>query len=156
MARLAGAEVAILGLDADTDRLKIAGTYGCEALVGDATHWAMQTDGFGVDCVIDAAGVSATLMIAMELVRPKGHITKVGWGKQPLDCSLDPLVQKNITLQGSFSHNWPIWEKVITLLASKRLDVAPIIGGVWGLTDWKEAFESMHSGKVVKSILKPN
>lgn len=156
VARLSGAEVAVLGLEADRDRLKIVGAYGCEGLLGDATEWARQTDGFGVDCVIDAAGVSATLKIAMELVRPNGHITKVGWGKQPLNCSLDQLVQKNITLQGSFSHNWPIWEKVISLLASGSLDVGPIIGGVWGLTDWKEAFESMHSGKVVKSILKPN
>jgi L-iditol 2-dehydrogenase len=37
-------------------------------------------------------------------------------------------VQKNITLQGSFSHNWPIWERVIALLASGDLDVRPIIG----------------------------
>ena len=155
VARLCGAEVAVVGLASDRERLKIAEEYGCEGLVGDATNWARKTDGFGVDCVIDAAGVSATLQIAMDLVRPNGQITKVGWGKQPLDCSLDPLVQKNITLQGSFSHNWPVWEKVITLLASGRLDVTPIIGGVWGLENWKDAFESMHSGKVVKSILKP-
>lgn len=155
VARLCGAEVAVVGLASDRERLKIAEEYGCEGLVGDATTWARKTDGFGVDCVIDAAGVSATLQIAMDLVRPNGQITKVGWGKQPLDCSLDPLVQKNITLQGSFSHNWPVWEKVITLLASGRLDVTPIIGGVWGLENWKDAFESMHSGKVVKSILKP-
>ncbi len=155
VARLCGAEVAVLGLEADTGRLKIAEEYGCEGLVGDATTWARKTDGFGADCVIDAAGVSATLKIALDLVRPNGQITKVGWGKQPLGCSLDPLVQKNVTLQGSFSHNWPVWEKVISLLASGRLDVSPIIGGVWDLKNWKDAFESMHSGKVVKSILKP-
>ena len=89
-------------------------------------------------------------------MRPNGHITKVGWGPQPLNFSLDPLVQKNVTLQGSFSHNWPIWEKVLSLLASGTLDVKPIIGGVWELKDWHEAFEQMHSGKVVKSVLKPN
>ena len=101
------------------------------------------------------AGVSATLQIALKLVRPNGQITKVGWGPQPLNFSLDALVQKNVTLQGSFSHNWPIWEKVLALLTSGRLDVRPIIGGVWPVTDWHTAFEAMHSGKVVKSILKP-
>ena len=105
--------------------------------------------------VIDAAGSSFTLKIALDLVRPNGRITKVGWGPQPLGFSLDPLVQKNVTLQGSFSHNWPVWERVIALMASGQLDVKPIIGGVWPITEWHEAFEKMHKGEVVKSVLKP-
>jgi alcohol dehydrogenase/L-iditol 2-dehydrogenase len=156
MAKLSGAQVAIIGLEADRARLEIAAKYGCETIIGDAGEWANKQDGMGVDCVIDAAGVSSTLKIALELVRPNGQITKVGWGPRPLDFSLDPLVQKNIRLQGSFSHNWPIWEKVLSLLASGQLDVRPIIGGVWPLDDWHEAFEQMHSGKIVKSVLKPN
>lgn len=155
MARLCGAEVAVLGLETDSNRLEIAKKYGCEALINDASEWANQQDGLGADTIIDAAGVSATLKMAMQLVRPNGRITKVGWGPQPLNFSLDPLVQKNVTLQGSFSHNWPIWEKVLSLLSSGQLDVKPIIGGVWSIIDWHEAFEQMHSGKVVKSVLKP-
>ena len=92
-------------------------------------------------------------MTAMELVRPNGHITKVGWGPQPCNFSLDPLVQKNVTLQGSFSHNWNIWEKVIDLLATGKLNVKPIIGGIWPIADWAEAFIKMQQGQVVKSIL---
>ncbi len=155
MARLCGAEVAVVGLEADRGRLKIARQYGCETIVGDATEWALKADGLGVDAVIDAAGASITLQVALRLVRPNGHITKVGWGPQPLNFSLDMLVQKNVTLQGSFSHNWPIWEKVLSLLTSGQLDVKPIIGGVWPVTEWRQAFEEMHSGRVVKSILKP-
>jgi alcohol dehydrogenase/L-iditol 2-dehydrogenase len=105
--------------------------------------------------VIDAAGASATLKIALDIVRPAGWVSKVGWGPQPLGFNLDPLVQKNITLQGSFSHNWPIWERVIALMASGQFDVRPIIGGVWPITDWHTAFEKMHKGEVVKSVLKP-
>lgn len=156
MARLAGAQVAILGLPQDQHRLDIAAQYGCEPLIGDASDWARARDGLGCDGVIDAAGVSATLKIAIDLVRPAGWISKVGWGRDPLGFSLDPLVQKNVRLQGSFSHNWPIWERVVVLLADDQLDVAPIIGGVWPLDQWQEAFEKMHHGEVVKSVLKPN
>lgn len=156
MARLCGAQVAVVGLEADRGRLEIARQYGCDSIIGDATEWANKYDGLGVDCIIDAAGVSATLKLALKLVRPNGHITKVGWGPKPLNFSLDALVQKNVTLQGSFSHNWPIWEKVLSLLASGSLDVTPIIGGVWKMTEWHQAFEEMHSGNVVKSVLKPN
>jgi L-iditol 2-dehydrogenase len=155
MARLCGAEVAVVGLPADAGRLEVAKQYGCEAIIGDATEWARSRDGLGCDGVIDAAGASATLKIALNLVRPAGWISKVGWGPQPLGFSLDPLVQKNVTLQGSFSHNWPIWERVIALLASGALDVQPIIGGVWPIQQWHEAFEKMHAGEVVKSVLAP-
>jgi L-iditol 2-dehydrogenase len=154
-AKMCGAEVLVVGLQSDTARLEVARKYGCETHVGDATSWAMAQDGLGADIVVDAAGVSETLQLALQLVRPKGQITKVGWGPQPLQFSLDPLVQKNVRLQGSFSHNWPIWEKVLQLLSSGRLDVKPIIGGIWGLGDWKEAFEQMHSRNIVKSVLKP-
>jgi L-iditol 2-dehydrogenase len=77
----------------------------------------------------------------------------VGWGPKPLNFSLDPLVQKNVTLQGSFSHNWPVWERVLALLASGDLDVK--LRSDWGsvaLEQWHEAFEEMHHGNVVKSV----
>lgn len=155
MAKLCGGDVAIVGLESDKSRLKVAETYGVIPIVGDATEWAMERDGMGADVIIDAAGVSATLKMALNLIRPAGHISKVGWGKDPLQFSLDPLVQKNVTLQGSFSHNWPIWERVIALMANGQLDVTPIIGGVWTLENWEEAFNKMHHGEVVKSVLKP-
>jgi len=155
VAKLCGAEVAIVGLDADRHRLNIAKVYGCETIVGDATEWSKKRDGLGADVVVDAAGASATLKLAIQWVRPNGQITKVGWGPQPLQFSLDPIVQKNVTLQGSFSHNWPVWERVIALLSTGQLDVKPIIGGVWPITEWHQAFEKMHKGEVVKSVLKP-
>jgi alcohol dehydrogenase/L-iditol 2-dehydrogenase len=155
MARLCGATVAVCGLENDCARLDVAKQYGCEPIVGDATDWARGGDGLGVDGVVDATGVSAALAAALQLVRPAGWISKVGWGPQPLGFSLDPLVQKNVTLQGSFSHNWPIWERVIRLIAAGTLDVRPITGGVWPLTQWHEAFETMHSGQIVKAVLKP-
>lgn len=155
MARLCGAEVALVGLEHDRLRLDVAKTYGCETIVGDATDWAKHRDGLGCDGVIDAAGVSATLKIALDIVRPDGWISKVGWGPQPLNFNLDPLVQKNVTLQGSFSHTWAMWERVLALLGNGQLDVKPIIGGVWPLREWREAFEKMHHGEVVKSVLRP-
>ena len=155
MARLCGAEVATVGLEQDRVRLDVAKGYGCEPIVGIAKDWANAVDGLGADGAIDAAGVSATLRAAIDVVRPGGWVSKVGWGPQPLDFSLDPLVQKNITLQGSFSHNWPIWERVIRLLSTGALDIRRIIGGVWPLAQWKDAFEAMHSGKIAKAVLKP-
>ena len=155
MAKIAGADVAIVGLERDEVRLETASQYGITTIVGDPTSWAMERDGLGVDGVVDAAGVSATLKTALEITRPAGWITKVGWGPEPLGFSIDPLVQKNIRLQGSFSHTWPDWEAVLDLIGSGRLDVEPLIGGIWPLEEWHEAFTQMHDGSIVKAVLKP-
>src|SRR4051812_20781552 len=156
IARLQGAEVAVVGLERDRPRLAVGEQFGCVSIVDNLEAWARQDDGLGVDGVIDAAGISATLKTALEIVRPAGWVTKVGWGKLPYGYSLDPLVQKNVTLRGSYSHNWPIWERVIRLLATGALDVQKIIGGIWPLEQWHEAFEKMHSGQIVKAVLQPH
>lgn len=155
MAQLRGAEVAVVGLPTDGARLQVAAAYGLHPIMGDAGEWAKELDGMGVDCVIDSAGVSQTLQRAIEWVRPNGQIVKVGWGPQPIGISLDPIVQKNVRIQGSFSHNWPVWEKVIRLLATGKLNVSRLIGGVWPLSEWEEAFRKMKDGEVIKSVLKP-
>ena len=156
VAKLCGAEVAIVGLERDKGRLELAQKeYGVTPLTGGVAEWANEVDGLGADGVVDAAGVSATLKLAIDVVRPNGWISKVGWGHQPLGFNLDPLVQKNITLQGSFSHNWPIWERVLRMLSTGQLNVKPIVGGVWPLTEWHDAFEKMHSGEIAKAVLRP-
>ena len=161
MAKIAGAGyVVVIGTPADVHRLEVARKLGADLTLGakgeDVAESVKENgDGYGLDLVIDAAGVSATLKLAMEIVRPAGKITKVGWGPQPLNFSLDPLVLKAVTLQGSFSHNWPIWEKVIVLLTSGQLDLDLILNRVSSLAEWRNAFEEMHSGKIVKGVLKP-
>lgn len=155
MARICGARVAVVGLESDRKRLKVAEFYGCTPIVDDLDEWAFAGDGLGVDGVVDAAGISKTLKIALRITRPAGWISKVGWGHQPLDFNLDPLVAKALTLRGSFSHNWPIWERVLDLLGTGQLNLDPIIGGIWPLEEWHTAFETMHSAEIVKSVITP-
>lgn len=161
MAKLSGAQpLIVIGTPADAGRLTTARQVGAThtfGVGGENIGEAVKSlgDGYGVDVVIDAAGVSAALQLAMEIVRPGGQIVKVGWGPQPLNFSLDPLVQKAVTLQGSFSHTWPMWEKVIAMLASKQIDLDPILNRVAPLEDWKSCFDSMHHGDLVKAVLVP-
>ncbi len=149
----------VVGVARDAGRLELARRYGAtRVVVGDdedvATVVRGLGDGLGADLVIDAAGVSATLRTALELVRPAGQITKVGWGRAPLDCSLDPLVQKAATLRGSFSHTWPTWERVLRLLGDGALDVKPLIT-TFPLAQWHEAFARMERGEIAKAVLLP-
>ncbi len=159
LARLNGADpIVVAGLPEDGVRLEAARELGASLTLTEDVAACVRDlgDGLGVDLVIDAAGVSSTLQLAMDCVRPAGHITKVGWGPQPAQFSLDPIVQKAVTLQGSFSHNWPIWERVIKLIASGRLDLDPVLNKVAPLDDWQDCFTGMMEGRYVKTVLTPS
>ncbi|MDA1275224.1 MAG: zinc-binding dehydrogenase [Verrucomicrobia bacterium] len=159
MAKLSGAgTLLVCGLEADKIRLNVAEKLGAKPLLVDEVLPFVKEHGdrFGLDAVIDATGASASLQLAMNAIRPAGQIIKVGWGPQPLGFNIDPIVQKAVTLQGSFSHNWPIWERVIHMIASGQIDLDLVINRVAPLDEWHDCFERMHAGEYVKAILKPN
>ena len=152
--------LAVAGLERDRPRLELAERLGADRTFAGGREQLLagireRGDGLGVDAVIDASGVSAVLELALAAVRPGGQITKVGWGRDPLNFSLDPLVQKAVTLRGSFSHNYGIWERVIALMASGQLDPLPLVGRVEPLEGWRMCFDGMASGGIVKGVLKP-
>jgi L-iditol 2-dehydrogenase len=161
VARLRGASaLVVLGADSDARRLEIARRLGATQTINVQREdpWPVIQklgDGYGADVVVDCTGVSRALQQSLQLVRPNGCITKVGWGPQPLDFSLDPLVAKAVTLQGSFSHTYPTWERVLALLGSGQINLGPVIGGVYPLREWEEAFAAMARGDNVKSVLIP-
>ncbi|HEY3938490.1 MAG TPA: zinc-binding dehydrogenase [Bryobacteraceae bacterium] len=158
MAKLSGAGcVIVAGLPSDAFRLTVARQLGADVtLQGGVTEYVAQLgDGFGVDVAVDASGASVTLQMALQAVRPAGQIVKVGWGPQPIQFSLDPLVQKNITISGSFSHNWPVWERVISMIVSGQISLDPVISRVAPLSDWHDCFEKMERGDHVKAVLTP-
>jgi alcohol dehydrogenase/L-iditol 2-dehydrogenase len=159
VAKLRGAGVLIvLGTDVDKHRMEVAEELGAHYVVNiqhedPAKLIRSLGDGYGADLVVDCTGVSKALQQSLELVRPNGRITKIGWGPQPAGFSLDPLVAKAVTLQGSFSHTYPTWERALGLLSSGQINLAPVIGGVYSLDDWHEAFSRMEEGANVKSVL---
>ena len=161
MARISGAGTLIVaGMSQDAPRLAAARALGVtHAVDGEATDLVALVrtlgDGLGADLVVDATGTSIALKTALDLVRPGGQVTKVGWGPQPLGFSLDPLVQKAITLQGSFSHTFRNWEQVVKLLASGQINLEPIVSRVSPLAGWRDSFDGMHSGRYVKAVLQP-
>jgi alcohol dehydrogenase/L-iditol 2-dehydrogenase len=160
IARLRGAgTIVVLGTDTDTLRLAKALDMGADHTVNVSRQDPRETvaalgDGFGADLVVDATGVSAALDQALDLVRPLGTIVKVGWGPQPLGFGLDRLVQKAVSLLGSFSHSWQTWERVLGLFATGRLDPAAVLGGVYPLSEWREAFTAMAEGRAIKSVIR--
>ena len=158
MAALSGANpLVVVGRTADATRFSTARALGATHLVSSQTEdvdaLVRELSPLGADVVCDASGSTATTELAVRLAKPNGQVVKAGWSPEVQPVNLNPLVHKNVRLQGSFSHNWPIWERVIRLLASGSTMADRIIGMREGLDGWQRAFDAMHEGKVIKSVL---
>jgi alcohol dehydrogenase/L-iditol 2-dehydrogenase len=158
-ARSGAGPVVVVGLPEDagrTETIRNLGTIEFADSAAAASNALSLHRRRGADVVVDAAGASAALSTALDLVRPNGQITKVGWGREPFGGSLDAIVAKQITLRGSFSHTWAVWERVLALLASGAGEIAErIVGWEGPLQDWLTGFTLQSDGTVVKAMLRP-
>ncbi|MDI7276346.1 MAG: zinc-binding dehydrogenase [Anaerolineae bacterium] len=161
VARLLGAgTVVVAGIGQDRERLELARQLGADVTVNAAEADPVEcvldlSRGAGADLVVDAAGPATTLRQSLAMVRRNGQVTKIGWGPEPVGFSLDPIIEKVITLQGAFSHTWPTWERVLGLMAQGRLRTAPLISARLPISRWREGFEAVERGTAVKVILDP-
>ncbi len=159
--RLCGpAKLTMVGLRRDGARLDLATAMGAdEVIVADEADAVAAVrdagDGFGAHLVIDAVGVAKTLDQSLDMVRPNGQITKIGWGSSPLGFNVDRLISKAATLQGSFSHLYGTWERVLTLLGTGQIDVRPLMA-TYALREWHAGFSAMEDLEVAKSVLLPH
>lgn len=117
------------------------------------------TKNLGVDLVVDTVGGSdETFQKSLELVKPGGQITKVGWFmKNNIHAKFDQIVRKNIIIKGSFSHNYSIWEKCIFLLKKNKINIEDLIfKKKFNIENWKEAFNLVIKRKAVKILMYSN
>ena len=161
MARIAGAgNIVAIGTEGDDRRLDIARGYGATKVINSskenpADYIMGLGDRYGADLVVDTAGSSPTLALSMEVVRPEGQITKIGWGPKPVGLSLDPLIAKSVTLKGHFSHTWDVWEKCLALIANGQVDLKPLITHELSISDWEKGFELVETKEALKVVLTP-
>jgi L-iditol 2-dehydrogenase len=160
MAALSGADPLIVaGLPADAARLETAralgATHTIDMQAGSLAEQLRALAPDGADLVCDASGASASLADAIQLARPGGQVTKVGWSPDLLPIDMNPVVHRNVRIQGSFSHNYPVWERVIHLLDRRLTRPESIVGLRAPLESWRDAFDAMHERRVIKSVLLP-
>jgi alcohol dehydrogenase/L-iditol 2-dehydrogenase len=161
MAQLSGAsEIVVIGTEGDDSRLELSKEFGATIIINSKIEDPLKKimslgDGYGADLVADTAGISETLKLSMHAVRPAGQITKIGWGINPVNFSLDPIVAKSVTLKGHFSHTWDVWEKCLTLMSKKMIDLNKLITHEFTIDKWEEAFRLIENKKALKVVLKP-
>jgi threonine dehydrogenase-like Zn-dependent dehydrogenase len=160
-ARAAGAaKIIAIGLSADAERFKLAKQLGATDIVMADKEDVMETvtkitNGDGVALVIDCAGVAVVLKQAIDIVRSSGQIVKIGYDHHPLGYSLDPILDKAISLKGHFGYTWVSWKNVMNLVAAGKIDLKAMISHRMKISEFREAFDMVRRKESIKIILYP-
>lgn len=152
--------IVLVGTPADAARLRVGQELGAEFVVDSGNQDALEviqhaTNSEGAHLVVDCAGPSAAVRLAMDAVARNGQITKIAWGPKPLELSLDPLLAKAASIQGSFSHTWRTWEAVLAMMAAGPIQMAPMITHRFTIEDWEKAYHLIENREAVKVVLSP-
>lgn len=93
----------IIMIDMDDNRLHMARELGAIQIINSAkedavAHVLAFTNGRGVDCAMEAVGLSATWDICQRVVKEGGHLANVGVHGQSVNFELEKLWIKNLTI----------------------------------------------------------
>jgi len=148
-----GVEKAIM-IDLVKERLNFAAKLGADETIdpgkADVVNIVRQmTRGYGADIVIEAIGSPATWEQSLRLVRKGGTVLEFG-GCPPgteIKINAEMLHYGELTVLGTF-HTTPLhFRKALNLIASRTIDVRPLITKKMRLKDIKDAFEVLATSK---------
>jgi 2-desacetyl-2-hydroxyethyl bacteriochlorophyllide A dehydrogenase len=150
--------VCVLGLDADRSRLEMAEGFGAIAInVGETDPYQAVSDltqGRGADLVIDISGGRDTLSQAIRMTKPGGQVVEVGLGP-PSEFNYVEMVMREVTVHGSFRRQPSTWYRAINMVASKVVDLRPLISHIMSVREAEAAFELLVERHAIKVILTP-
>ncbi len=161
-ARLVGASK-IIAIDTDRQKLDWAKDFGATHTVlaadGDVVEQVKAlTGGFGVDVAIDAVGRPETWKQAFYLRDLAGTVVLVGVPNptMTLEIPLIDIFGRGGSLKSSWygdclpSRDFPV---LIDLYLQGRLPLEKFVSEEIGLGDIEAAFEKMHGGEVLRSVV---
>ncbi|MDX1534480.1 MAG: L-threonine 3-dehydrogenase, partial [Thermoplasmata archaeon] len=132
-------------------RLNLAERLGADhVLRSDASLAATidrETEGRGVDHVLEMSGSAEAFNLGLQIVRPAGGVHVLGIYPEPFSVDVSEIVTKGVSLHGIHGRlMYKTWYRMAGLLTSGRLDLTPIITHRFAFKDFPEAMEVVKSG----------
>jgi L-iditol 2-dehydrogenase len=153
-----GCRVLIAGTDQDKARLELATRLGIHRPINvsqeDLTGAiAAETGGRGVDLAVEAAGAAASVAACLQSLRSRGVYIQVGIHGRDVTMPLDLVLYKQIQLYGSLGHSLLTWDRVMRIVAQRRVDLRGVVTHEMPLSRWREAFDLCENKQAVKVLL---
>jgi L-iditol 2-dehydrogenase len=161
-AKKIGVEKAIV-IDLVEERLNFAKKLGADETINagkaDVAETVRKiTNAYGADVVIEAIGLPATWEQALKLVRKGGTVLEFGGCPPGTEIKVDAemLHYGEVTVLGAF-HTTPLhFGKALNLIASRAIDVKPLVTRKMQLEEIREAFDILATSKTeIKIAINP-
>jgi len=108
------------------------------------------------DVIFECVGAPGLLQQCIEMAPHRGRIIPVGVCEQPDSIMPFFALVKELRIQFAIAHTRDDFETSIAMLASSRIDIAPMITDIVSLDDLPDAFEALrtpgHQCKVLARI----
>jgi L-iditol 2-dehydrogenase len=152
-ARRMGAKKTVL-IDIVDERLDFARKLGADETINSRTEDAVEmvrklTGGYGADVAIEAIGLPATWEQAIRLVRKGGTVLEFGGSPPGTEIKLDTEMVHygELTVLGAF-HATPLhFRQALDLIASRTIDVQPLVTKKMNLDEIRQAFDLLLTSK---------
>ncbi len=152
---------AIISIDLDDNRLKVAKSFGATALINSADGNAVQrvmelTHGEGVDVAIEAVGLPATFDICQGVIGAGGHLANIGVHGKPVVLHMEKLWDRNATLTTRLvdTISTPM---LIKSVQSGALDPGKLVTHRFAMDDIMKAYDTFSNAakhSALKVVLK--
>ncbi len=149
----------IIATDINDFRLKIAKQMGADYTINPEIEVVKSavmdiTNGKGVDVILEMSGNPYALNSSLEVITNGGWVGLLGiYGKNTIDVPMNNIIMKNITLYGITGRRmFSTWVKTTSLLATKRVNLSPIITHRSSLDEYEQAFSTLMQGAAMKVI----
>ncbi|HSR13437.1 MAG TPA: zinc-binding dehydrogenase, partial [Thermodesulfobacteriota bacterium] len=155
---LGSGPVLVLGTEADGDRLRVAEELGADyALTGGGKDKLMDlTGGVGAAVVFEVSGSPAAAVSGLEMLRRAGEMILVGIYPQPIPLdATHQMVRQMKTVKGTYGGASLDWDRVLNLVAAKKLNLKPLMSQLLPLEEAEMGFEAVRRKEALKVILKP-
>ena len=152
----------IIATDVVNERLQLSEKVGADVSLNparDITEEILKmTQGVGVDVFIDASGSVEAIKQGFKYLRKGGEVALIGLPSEPIELNLGPdIVFKEAKIIGIHGREmFRTWTKMENMLDKGLLNIDPIISHRKPLSEFKEAFELIKTGKGCKVILDPS
>jgi L-iditol 2-dehydrogenase len=153
-----GIRTIVAGTTADVRRLALARECGAGRVVNvekenlqDAVH--AETGGTGVDVAFEVAGVAASAIACLDVLRPLGHYTQVGHFGRDITVPFDRIGFRQLHVRGSVGYTAATWDRTLRLIA-QGLQPSRIVTHRLPLERWREGFELFERKEAVKVLLR--
>lgn len=130
------------------DKLEISKNLGAKIkLVSELDEKDMKS----FDVVVEATGSTGGFETSASLVKPRGILVLKSTIVAREGLNLASIVVDEITIQGSRCGQF---KPVLRLLEDKRIDVSPLVSGIYDVDDFKEAFDKNSQKGTLKVLVK--